>query len=76
MTANSDQCYFVILFLHFSYFTCLCYTADGQGILAGGRSKFVCLYNVSQQVLLKKFQISRNLSFDGMQVSLLVLAKY
>jgi periodic tryptophan protein 2 len=49
------------------YFTCLCYTADGQGILAGGRSKFVCLYNVSQQVLLKKFQISRNLSFDGMQ---------
>jgi periodic tryptophan protein 2 len=50
------------------YFTCLCYTADGQHILAGGRSKFVCLYHVAQQILLKKFQVSRNLSFDGMQV--------
>ena len=57
----------------FSYFTCLCYTVDGQNILAGGRSKFVCLYNVAQQVLLKKFQVSRNLSFDGMQVIIMSL---
>ena len=51
-----------------SCFTSLCYTADGQCLLAGGRSKFVCIYNVPHQVLLKKFQISRNRSFDGMQV--------
>jgi periodic tryptophan protein 2 len=50
-----------------AHFTCLCYTADGQNILAGGRSKVVCLYNVSQQILLRKFQVSRNLSLDGMQ---------
>ena len=37
-------------------------------LLAGGRSKFVCIYNVRHQVLLKKFQISRNLAFDGMMV--------
>ena len=31
-------------------FTSLCYTADGKCILAGGRSKFVCIYHVDQQV--------------------------
>lgn len=60
-------------YFHFSpssCFTSLCYTADGQCILAGGRSKFVCIYNVAHQILLKKFQISRNLAFDGMMVHL------
>ncbi len=50
------------------YFTSLCYTADGACILAGGRSKFICLYNVRYQALLKKFQVSYNRSFDGMMV--------
>ena len=27
-------------------FTSLCYTADGQCLLAGGASKFVCIYDV------------------------------
>ena len=31
-------------------FTSLCYTADGKCVLAGGRSKFVCIYHVQQQV--------------------------
>ena len=51
-----------------SCFTSLCYTADGRCILAGGRSKFICIYDVTHQVLLKKFQISRNRAFDGMKV--------
>ena len=42
--------------------------ADGRSLLAGGRSKFVCLYDVAHQILLKKFQISRNQSLDGMKV--------
>ncbi len=50
------------------YFTSLCYTADGGCILAGGRSKFICLYHVRYQALLKKFQVSYNRSFDGMMV--------
>lgn len=49
-------------------FTCLCYSADGQSILAGGQSKFVCIYNVKEQMLMKKFEISCNLSFDAMEV--------
>ena len=50
------------------HFGSLCYTADGRTILAGGRSKFVCIYNVEHQILLKKFQISRNRSLDGVEV--------
>lgn len=48
-------------------FTSLCYTADGKCILAGGRSNLVCIYHVEQQILLKRFEISRNLSLDGMK---------
>uniref|UniRef100_A0A182M980 Small-subunit processome Utp12 domain-containing protein n=1 Tax=Anopheles culicifacies TaxID=139723 RepID=A0A182M980_9DIPT len=47
-------------------FTSLCYSADGECILAGGKSKFVCIYNVKEAILLKKFQITQNRSLDGM----------
>lgn len=47
----------------------LAYTADGQCILAGGNSKYVVLYDVreGEGVMVKKFQISENLSLDGTQ---------
>ncbi|XP_028656368.2 PWP2 small subunit processome component [Erpetoichthys calabaricus] len=48
-------------------FTTLCYSADGQSIMAGGHSKFVCIYNVREQILMKKFEISCNLSLDAME---------
>ncbi|XP_004696955.1 periodic tryptophan protein 2 homolog [Echinops telfairi] len=48
-------------------FTTLCYSADGQSILAGGLSKFVCIYHVREQILVKKFEISCNLSLDAME---------
>ncbi|GCB77078.1 hypothetical protein scyTo_0018424, partial [Scyliorhinus torazame] len=48
-------------------FSTLCYSADGQSVLAGGRSKFVCIYNVKEQLLVKKFEISCNLSLDAME---------
>uniref|UniRef100_A0A0E0A1P8 Small-subunit processome Utp12 domain-containing protein n=1 Tax=Oryza glumipatula TaxID=40148 RepID=A0A0E0A1P8_9ORYZ len=47
------------------YFTTLCYSADGTYILAGGNSKYICMYDVGEQVLLRRFQITRNLSLDG-----------
>ncbi|XP_011404778.1 PREDICTED: periodic tryptophan protein 2 homolog [Amphimedon queenslandica] len=50
-----------------THFTTLCYTADGQSLLAGGRSKFVCLYDVRHQQLLKKYQTSNNQIYDGMK---------
>jgi periodic tryptophan protein 2 len=49
------------------YFTSLAYTADGNGLLAGGNSKWVCFYDLPSQVLLRKEQICKNLAFDGLQ---------
>ncbi|XP_070161171.1 periodic tryptophan protein 2 homolog [Polyergus mexicanus] len=46
-------------------FTTLCYSADGTCILAGGRSKNVCIYNVRESILLKKYEITQNRSLDG-----------
>lgn len=46
-------------------FNSLAYTADGACLLAGGNSKYVVLYDVREGAMLKKFQISQNLSLDG-----------
>jgi periodic tryptophan protein 2 len=48
-------------------FDTLAYSADGTCILAAGRSKYICLYEVTSGVLLKKFTVSVNLSLDGTQ---------
>ena len=46
-------------------FNSLTYSADGQCLLAGGNSKYVVIYDVRDGVMVKKFQISQNLSLDG-----------
>ncbi|KAF5381370.1 hypothetical protein D9615_008306 [Tricholomella constricta] len=45
----------------------LAYTADGRCLIAGGNSKYVVIYDVreGEGVMVKKFQISENLSLDG-----------
>jgi periodic tryptophan protein 2 len=48
-------------------FTTLAYSADGGSLLAGGRSRFVCLYAVGPRLLLKKWQVSHNLALEGVQ---------
>eukprot|EP01138_Halocafeteria_seosinensis_P006807 gb/GECG01006960.1/.p1 GENE.gb/GECG01006960.1/~~gb/GECG01006960.1/.p1 ORF type:complete len:977 (+),score=104.37 gb/GECG01006960.1/:1-2931(+) len=47
------------------HFSSIAYTADGKCILAGGRSRFVCLYAADARLLICKFQISHNRSLDG-----------
>eukprot|EP01090_Pellita_catalonica_P002966 TRINITY_DN1258_c0_g1_i3.p1 TRINITY_DN1258_c0_g1~~TRINITY_DN1258_c0_g1_i3.p1 ORF type:complete len:857 (+),score=141.38 TRINITY_DN1258_c0_g1_i3:50-2620(+) len=47
------------------YFTTVTYSTDGGCVLAGGKTKFVCLYEVTKRLLLKKFEISSNRSMDG-----------
>lgn len=49
------------------YFNSVTYTADGSCVIAGGSSKYVCIYSRQEGVLVKKFQISENLSLDGTQ---------
>eukprot|EP00884_Botryococcus_braunii_P018730 jgi/Botrbrau1/5540/Bobra.0023s0024.1 len=46
-------------------FTSLAYSADGTFLLAGGASKFVCIYSVPDRLLLRRIQISHNRSLDG-----------
>ncbi|VEU37210.1 unnamed protein product [Pseudo-nitzschia multistriata] len=47
------------------YFTSVCYSADGSCVLAGGNSKYVCIYEAQQRILLKKFQVTFNRNLDG-----------
>uniref|UniRef100_A0A1B6D3H1 Small-subunit processome Utp12 domain-containing protein n=1 Tax=Clastoptera arizonana TaxID=38151 RepID=A0A1B6D3H1_9HEMI len=46
-------------------FNSLCYSADGQYILAGGQSKNICIYNVQESILVKKIEVTQNRSFDA-----------
>jgi periodic tryptophan protein 2 len=39
-------------------FTSLTFSADGSMLFAGGRSKYVCVYDVAEKVLLRRFQVS------------------
>lgn len=45
--------------------TSIRYSIDGTMLLAGGNSKHVCLYDVQNAVLLKRFTISKNMALDG-----------
>ncbi|KAG8902198.1 hypothetical protein FRB99_004780 [Tulasnella sp. 403] len=46
-------------------FNSIAYTADGTCLIGGGNSKYVVIYDVREGVMVKKFQISENLSLDG-----------
>jgi periodic tryptophan protein 2 len=44
------------------HFDHICYSADGDYILAGGNSKYVFLYELRHRLLLKRFGLSKNRS--------------
>lgn len=46
-------------------FTCLCYSADGEYVLAAGQSKFICIYSRESGLIIKKFEVTQNRSFDA-----------
>lgn len=48
-------------------FNSITYSADGSCLLAGGNSKYICLYDVGTGSLVKKFTVSINTSLDGTQ---------
>ncbi|CAH8562391.1 unnamed protein product [Heterobilharzia americana] len=48
-------------------FQTIAYSVDGEHLLAGGDSKYVCLYSVPDKLLLKRFEVTCNLSLDGVQ---------
>ena len=51
-------------------FHSIAFSADGGGILAGGQSKYVCLYDVGTRQLLRKYALSNNVALDGVRTKL------
>lgn len=49
-----------------NYFSTIEYSADGECILAAGKSANICIYHVREAILLKKFEITQNHSLDGL----------
>ncbi len=41
------------------------YVPDGSCLLAGGDSRFICMYELRQKLLIRKFQTTTNLSLEG-----------
>ncbi|KAL8711417.1 MAG: hypothetical protein Q9220_004075 [cf. Caloplaca sp. 1 TL-2023] len=49
------------------HFRCISYSMDGSSVIAGGNSKYICLYDVASGNLIKKFTVSVNSSLAGSQ---------
>lgn len=46
-------------------FTTIAYSFDGLSLIAGGNNNSICLYDIADEVLLKRFVVSENMSLDG-----------
>ncbi|KAI5963560.1 PWP2 [Candida pseudojiufengensis] len=47
------------------YFSTITYSFDGSTLLAGGNNNSICMYDIDNEVLIKRFIISENMSIDG-----------
>ena len=47
------------------YFKSVCYSADGEFMIAAGQSKYVCIYSVRSKCLVRKYPLTQNLSLEG-----------
>ncbi|RKP19194.1 WD40 repeat-like protein [Rozella allomycis CSF55] len=54
----------------FQHFNSLQYSLDGHILLAGGQSNFMCLYDVDNKVLLKRYELTKDKSLDGTKTML------
>lgn len=46
-------------------FTTVAYSFDGLSVIAGGNNNSICLYDVADEVLLRRFVVSENMALDG-----------
>ncbi|VBB30467.1 unnamed protein product [Acanthocheilonema viteae] len=51
-------------------FTCICFSADGSLLFAAGQSNYICLYSVSERILVKKLKLTTNRSLDGVKMDI------
>lgn len=47
------------------YFTTIDYSFDGNFIVAGGNNNSICVYDIENEVLLKRFRVSQNIKLNG-----------
>ena len=47
------------------YFRSVCYSADGDFMIAAGHSKYVCIYSIQAKTLVKKYPLTQNRSLEG-----------
>jgi periodic tryptophan protein 2 len=52
------------------FFNSISYSSDGTAVLVGGKSKYICIYNIATGTLMKKFQLSHNRSLEGIRDTL------
>ncbi|WPK26501.1 hypothetical protein PUMCH_003856 [Australozyma saopauloensis] len=46
-------------------FTTISYSFDGLSLIAGGNNNSICLYDIADEVLLKRFVVSENMTLEG-----------
>lgn len=47
------------------YFRTIDYSFDGLSLVAGGNNNSLCLYDISNEVLIKRFTVSQNMQLNG-----------
>lgn len=47
------------------YFRSVCYSPDGDFMIASGHSKYVCIYGVRSKTLIRKYPLTQNRSLEG-----------
>ena len=47
------------------YFKSVCYSADGEFLIAAGQSKYVCIYSLRSKGLVRTYPLTPNLSLEG-----------
>lgn len=47
------------------FFNTISYSFDGTALICAGKNNSICLYDIKNEVLLRKFVVSENMSIDG-----------
>lgn len=47
------------------FFTCIGYSFDGLTLVAAGNNNSICMYDIANEVLLKRFTVSQNMQLNG-----------
>ncbi|GMM35753.1 snoRNA-binding rRNA-processing protein [Saccharomycopsis crataegensis] len=52
------------------FFSTIAYSFDGSALICAGKNNSICLYDVDNEVMLRRFKVSENMALDGTLVKL------